>query len=407
MKIAFQDESFAYEFVRNIGYAAYGGADIGEMVSTAGRIKEGDFDSWHAGWKQTAERLRVSAEGSLAGGHERSAFETYLRASSYYRMAEFYLHGNPDDPRILPTWKLACDCYARAAKLAGPTWEPVEIPYEGTTLPGYFYKVDNSGKPRPTLIYHGGLDSILEELYFIGGAAAVRRGYNCLTFDGPGQGGPRREQKLVFRYDWEKVVSPAVDYALTRPEVDPNRLALMGLSLGGYLGARAASFEPRFKAAVFFNGLYGFHATARGEMPKEAIGRLDQGDAKSFEDIVYKQMQTDTNLRWAVTQGTWSFGAESLTDYVVNKTKPFALEGVADKIRCPSLVLEAEKDTLVGAGQAKALFDVIQAPKQYIYFTAEEGAEEHVESGAYLLAHQRIFDWMDEVLGVRSPVHAA
>jgi pimeloyl-ACP methyl ester carboxylesterase len=62
--------------------------------------------------------------------------------------------------------------------------------------------VDNSGKPRPTLIFHGGFDSSVEELFFFGGAAAVRRGYNCLTFDGPGQGAPMREQKLLFRYDW-------------------------------------------------------------------------------------------------------------------------------------------------------------------------------------------------------------
>jgi hypothetical protein len=89
-------------------------------------------------------------------------------------------------------------------------------PYEGTTLPGYFYKVDNSGKPRPTLIFFGGYDSSVEELFYMGAAGAVRRGYNCLTFNGPGQGAPPREQKLSFRYDWEKVVTPAVDYVLTR-----------------------------------------------------------------------------------------------------------------------------------------------------------------------------------------------
>ena len=39
-----------------------------------------------------------------------------------------------------------------------------------------------------------------------------------LAFDGPGQGGALRQKGLVFRPDWEAVISPVIDYALTRPE---------------------------------------------------------------------------------------------------------------------------------------------------------------------------------------------
>ena len=101
----------------------------------------------------------------------------------------------------------------------------------------------SSSKPRPTLIAHGGFDSTLEELYTSAVAPAIERGYNCLTFEGPGQGGVIRKQKIPFRPDWEKVVTPVVDYALTNraKEIDPNRIALMGISMGGYLAARAAS----------------------------------------------------------------------------------------------------------------------------------------------------------------------
>ena len=400
MKVAFKDESFAFEFVRNLGFMYYGGSDLGEMMATAVQIKEGDFESWFSEWDKRARRLLSRADASLGAGHLESARECYLRASTYFRTAEFYLHGNPGDPRILSESKASQKAYAEGARLTGPTWEPVQIPYEGTTLPGYFYKADNSGKLRPTLIFHGGLDSSLEELFYFGAAPAVRRGYNCLTFDGPGQGSPIREQKLYHRYDWEAVVTPAVDYALSRPDVDGDHLALMGMSLGGYFAARAAAFEHRFRAAVFFNGMYSPHESIRGSMPKEAIAALDTGDPMQCEEITYKAMQNDTNLRWAVTQGVWSFGASGLADYLSTKLKPFTMEGVAKQIQCPCLVLDAEGDILAGGNQAQEMYDALQAPKQLVRFTSEDGAENHCESGALAYKDEVVFNWLDETLQV-------
>ena len=60
---------------------------------------------------------------------------------------------------------------------------------------------------RPTLIAHGGFDSTLEELYTFAAASALERGYNCLTFEGPGQGEVIRRQQIPFKYGWEKVVT--------------------------------------------------------------------------------------------------------------------------------------------------------------------------------------------------------
>ncbi|TGE00506.1 alpha/beta hydrolase family protein [Methylobacterium nonmethylotrophicum] len=201
MKVDFKDDHFAFELVRNLGFMYYGGSDLGEMVATAEKIVEGDFEDWFAKWDARARRTLARADESLTGEHVVSARQAYLRASTYFRMSEFYLHGNPDDPRILASMRASQKAYTKAAELTGPTWERVEIPYEGTTLPGYFYKPDDSGKRRPTVIFHGGYDSSLEELFYYGGAPSILRGYNCLTFDGPGQGAPMREQKLPFRYD--------------------------------------------------------------------------------------------------------------------------------------------------------------------------------------------------------------
>jgi dienelactone hydrolase len=396
MKIAFKDESFAFEFVRNLGFMYYGGSDLGEMVATAGEIAEGDFESWYTAWHKRAERTLARAEADFSAGHLISARESYLRASTYFRTAEFYLHGNPEDPRILSESRASQASYAKAAKLFGSTWEALEIPYEGTTLPGYLYKVDDSGKPRPTLIFHGGYDSSLEELFYFGAAAAIRRGYNCLTFDGPGQGAPIREQKLFFRHDWEKVVTPVVDYAVSRPDVDSTQLVLKGMSLGGYMAARVAAFEHRFRAAIFYDGVYDFHRSIIKAFPKEAIEALAAGDNARFDAIVHQLMKTNTTLRWMITQGTWSFGVSGPAEFV-SATKKWTMEGITHQIQCPCLVMEAESDMFF-RGQPQQIYDALQAPKTLVRFTAEDGAENHCQSGALSYKDEVVFNWIDETL---------
>ena len=76
------------------------------------------------------------------------------------------------------------------------------------------------------------------------------RGYDCLTFDGPGQGNALWKQGLHFRPDWERVITPVVDFALNRPGVDPKRIAIQGISQGGYWVPRAVAFEKRIAAAI-------------------------------------------------------------------------------------------------------------------------------------------------------------
>ena len=256
----FQDPTFSLQLLRVIGETYYKGADIGECLSTAYRIKEGDFESWHQEWLKTAERVNKYADESMVAGRTVSAREDYLRACNYYRAAEFLLV-NPTDSRIQTTWEKSKECFSKAATLFSPHFEHIEIPYEGTTLPGYFYRINKDSSEntslRSTLIAHGGFDSTLEELYTSAAAPALERGYNCLTFEGPGQGVIIRKQKIPFRYDWEKVVSTVVDYALSRPQdVDPKHIALMGISMGGYLAARAAAFEHRIAACILYNGVF-------------------------------------------------------------------------------------------------------------------------------------------------------
>ena len=412
MKLVFEDETFSYELLRTVAHAPYGGSDLGECLSTAYRIGEGDLEGWYREWSRTAERVRRLAEDSLAAGREVSAREAFLRASNYYRCAEFFLHEDAGDPRMLEAWGASRDAFNRAAGLFERPFEAVEIPYEDTTLPGHFYSVDASGVPRPTLIFHGGFDSTIEELYFAGALAALRRGYNVLTFEGPGQGRVIREQGIPFRHDWEKVVTPVVDYALSRREVDPKRVALMGWSYGGYLAPRAAAFEHRLAALIAWDGLYDLFDAATSAVPsifRPIVGRVVPGRApvdptgsrgtvarRAGDAFVGLLRRRDTGMRWALGNGAYTFGVRSPLEYVA-RLRDYSLEGVAGDIACPTLVCEGERDHFF-EGQPRKLYDALECTKTYALFTAEEGAEEHCQSGASTLFHARAFDWLDAIL---------
>ncbi|BCG57524.1 alpha/beta hydrolase family protein [Paenibacillus sp. URB8-2] len=395
MKLIFNDEAFSFELLRTVSYAPYGGADIGECLVTASRIVEGDFESWHKEWFRVAERVHALGDEALAAGQRIGAREAYLRASNYYRTSEFFLHGSPEDPRMLSTWKLSRDTFRQAAKLMDTKVEQVSIPYEGTTLSGYFYTAADAVEPRPILIIHGGYDSTGEELYFGGAAAALQRGYHCLTFEGPGQGSVIREQRIPFRHDWEKVITPVVDYVISRPEVDPGRIALMGISFGGYLAPRAAAFEHRLAACIANDGVHTFRFRELGQ--KFMAGRTDY-TFEEYEATVAKVMQHHSGVRWAVDNGMFTFQASSLSE-LVEKTEPCTMEGVADQVLCPTLVCEAEEDHFF-AEQPGRLYDALSCPKTYLKLTKEDGGEEHCHFGALLLFNHRVFSWLDETLKI-------
>ena len=395
MKIQFKDPNFSFEFLRVLGKSIYGGSDINECFVTASRINEGDGESWFQEWNRTAERICRIAENCLAQGHTVSAREAFLRASNYYRCAEFFMHmdiGNID-PRAMDTYEKSVACFHQAMKLIPFACEQVRIPYDGTTLPGYFYRADSFATVRPILLIHGGYDSTGEEQYFETVPAALERGYHCLVFEGPGQGSVIRCQNLPFRPDWEHVVTPVLDYALTREEIDPARIALIGKSFGGMLAPRAAAFEHRLAACIAIDGMYSLVPSQYGQLIGKAGASLSEEQMNMFLE---KEMQKNSNVRWALSQGMWTMQARSLFD-VAQKMQQYTLDGIAGKITCPTLICDAEEDHAF-AGQPKMLFDALRCPKSYLLFTTEDAAEEHCHAGATLLLNQRMFDWLDETL---------
>jgi pimeloyl-ACP methyl ester carboxylesterase len=388
------DESFSFETLRAVGYAAYGGADIGEVITTAERITPGDWESWHREWRALADRLAAIADQCAADGHAVSASSAYLRASNYYRTAEFYLRDDPaNDPRVADTSARAIETFRSAPEIRAQ-WTQVRIPYEGIQLDGYYLNV--SGDDRgPTLLAHGGYDSTVEEMFFAVGEAARRHGWNCLIFEGPGQGTALRDHKLPFRYDWEAVVTPVVDFAVNLRGVDPERIALLGMSMGGYLAPRAAAFEHRIAACVAYDGVLSMAAAFLGALPP---GLDSEQQVAAMDSVIAHRAQAPSSLRWAVSNALWVF-KDGTTRELLDEVAKYDLTDVAHQISCPTLVCEAESDQFFG-GQPAMLYEALKCPKTFLTFTAAEGAGEHCHEGALTLFHQRLFDWLDDTVKV-------
>jgi pimeloyl-ACP methyl ester carboxylesterase len=309
------------------------------------------------------------------------------------------LYGAPPKPELVRAFERESATFAEFASRAAPPLEPIEIPYEETTLRGYFCRAPNVRGPTPTLIATSGYDSSVSETYFAFAVAANRRGYNCLIYDGPGQGRALIEQGLTMRPDWENVVHPVVDYALTRKDVDPARLALAGWSLGGYLALRGAGGEPRLGACIAdpaFTGLWDGMKLMFASLPPDALAHPLSADPALFTPYM-EHIESSLEMRWKFRQRAfWVHGIDSLAAYLAIG-RQFDTRKALPNIRCPVFLAWEENDPTTNS--AEQIHDLLTGPKTLVRFLATEGADGHCVMLARSLFHQRMFDWLDDVFG--------
>jgi dipeptidyl aminopeptidase/acylaminoacyl peptidase len=208
------------------------------------------------------------------------------------------------------------------------------------------------------------------------------------------------EHGMRHRPDWETVIAPVVDFALQFNEVDPERIVLMGWSLGGYLAARAASAEHRLAACVADPGLFGIADGMRQTFEKLGASPDSVRDLASVDEEVLQRIEEmekeSRHFSWSIVQrGYLVHGVDNLRDYL-RAIQDYTLEGRVDSINCPMLVTAAENDPL--AAGAEDFFNKLRCRKALIRFTAAEGAGTHVESFNRTLLNNRVYDWLDDIL---------
>ena len=208
-------------------------------------------------------------------------------------------------------------------ELRDPPGEPLSIPFDGHTMPGYFVRAAGAeeGEARPVVICTNGYDATMADMYLATAIDTCRRGYHCVLFDGPGQGSMLVVDGVPLAPDWERVVTPVVDAVLARDDVDADRVVLEGWSLGGYLAARAATGEHRLAACVLdppsWSMLDGVPQLAQHlGMSAEAAAALPEISAAD-EATMMAGIEANAGLRWKIVQrGFWVNGVSDLRGYL-------------------------------------------------------------------------------------------
>src|SRR5688572_15011889 len=205
------------------------------------------WEDWCKAWSARGAVHEEIGRKALADGQRRSAGEHLTRAAVCYHFSKFVFV--VDYEQMKGAHGKAVECRNLALPLLDPPGERVVIPYEGKQLYGNLRLPAGApaGAPPPVVVMCMGLDSAKEEMD-TNESVFLARGMATLSFDGPGQG--EGEYDFAIRGDYEAPVKAVVDLLEKRSDVDPGRIGLWGVSLGGYYAPRAAAYEKRVKACI-------------------------------------------------------------------------------------------------------------------------------------------------------------
>ncbi len=391
----FKSSEMDFQLMRSLGAANYGGGTPGEIFHARNAIQGDDPQSWCTAFAAVADHVRASGEAALKRGHGVSARDHFLRASMYYRAAEYFADPFGQDGHA---WGLASGAaFIEAAKHIADRIERVAIPFEGRNLPGYFMTPAAGARGGRTLLVLTGFDGTGEELYFEAGRAGLERGFNVFVAEGPGQvGAMRLHADLTFRPDFEKPVAAMLDFALARPDVAAEKLALYGISFGGYFALRAGVHDRRIRALVLNSPIVDLHAYMTAFMGRELVANappLKLSDLDSIPDTEMPKL-----AKHGFKGSCRRFGVDSFQAWLRRLQDFTAVDRLAE-VRCPTLAMVGAGEGEEATAQFERYRQNVSGPVTHRVFTVAEGADMHCQMGNLPLSCAAVFDWLDEVFG--------
>ena len=395
--VGFADAEMDFQLIRQMGVARYGGAAVGECLALAQRIESGLPSSWVAAFAEAAARQQADAEARAARGHAVSARDHYLVASNSWRAAEYYTPIG--DPCHAKHGLASRACFEAAMQLAD-AWacEAVTLPLDGVALPAFHLRPAGESGPGKTLLIISGYDGTLEETFLAHGRAALERGYRVFLFCGPGQMDTMRyPPHRPFIPEFERVGRLAVDHVLARTDADPDRIALMGISFGGYFATRIASHEPRIRALGANSPILDLHAYMASFTGFDPCDMPDSDDFHVADIDQIPDSVMPAQLREMSRNLMLRFGCDSFKE-TYQRLREFRVDGERlPAMGCAALGLVGSGEGAEPMAQYERFLAAVPGAQGHV-FTAEEGADGHCQSGNLALSAAVSLDWLDEVL---------
>ena len=373
-KYRFDDPNMDLFFLAALGWGKSGGLDVGEVFEIASHITDGDADTWIHAFEQQAKLLDTQADVWAARGWTRAAGEMRLKAFAAYRSAwQFAAPG----ATFNGLYELHRAAFAAAMRELGLPATFFEVPYAGKKLPGVFLR--NARTNAPVVLVIGGADTCFEDLFLSVGRGFFERGYSVAMVDLPGQGATANDD-LHWEVEAERPIGAAIDLLISRFAARPGRVALLGMSLGGYFVTRAAGYEPRL-------------ATVVASTPFPNPNHLFALSVRSATAAAHQPVSTATQR--SRLHSLWKAGATDAPGFIA-KTAGMAAD--PKRVTLPFLSILGGGDSPVFAEQAMRWHaEILSSRKSFVLLDAASGADGHCQVNNRLRLVQEAGGGMDDV----------
>lgn len=387
--IRFKNGDMDFIFNWTVGVSQIVGMSPSQAFYAVHDIKDGDPKGWREGFRRQGDYQSEQAQVFIKNNQRLAAGQFYLGAAYAYRAALQYTH--PGVSEFNACVQQMENAFQRGIDLIGVPMRPIEVPFENTTLPGYY--LEHDPKPRPVMMMVGGGDTFREDLFYFAGYPGWKRGYNVVMVDLPGQGiTPNRGQH--FRVDMEKPIGAVLDWLEAHSATRPEKIAIYGVSGGGYITAQGVYTDPRIKAWIASTPIFDLAEVFRRE-----FGSALKTPGWALNTFMRLAGAFNESAQINLDKYAWQFGTtdfKSAVDGVFALAKPVDYSGIS----VPSLFLMSEGEGEELKRQTRVLYDNFHQRGVNVTlreFSAAEGADGHCQLNNLRLAHLVIFDWLDRV----------
>lgn len=391
-RVRFMNSDMDFYYLWALGVSGLFGLSASQLNLAAGRIKDGDPASWVRAFAGLADGEALRGERTATGTSAVEKGQAMLAAAYAYRAA--IQLADPGTGELQALAKKMESAFQAGAKALGLPIQPVEIPFEGKSLPGYFLS-GSTEAPRPVLVMVGGGDTFREDLFYFAGYPGWKRGYDVLMVDLPGQG-LCPDRGLTYRADMYAPQKALLDWLEARGACPRGKVGLYGVSGGGYFTALCAAKDRRVSA----------WAAATPIIDMAEVFRREFGAALKVPGPLLDAVLRATGKFNRVAEAgfrkySWQYGTGNFMEAAKGSMEQ-AIAVDPDEVSCPALVLVSEGEGAELKRQARLVYESLRrrAPgTELVEFTAAEGADGHCQLNNLRLLHARLFRWLDERLG--------